>query len=87
MGKVGALIPNRSKDKRSDVAVLYGRSMQDHREEHFVIMVCDGLPMGLAFRRAGFESRDHGAPAKLFNLQGFKSGPQQSWKLARRQAP
>ena len=34
----------------------------------FVVMICDGLSMRLAFARAGFESKDVSAPAKLFNL-------------------
>jgi hypothetical protein len=64
-----ALVPKRGSNKAGrDVAVLFGRSMQDHREELFVVMVCDGLPLGLAFRRAGFESKDHNAPSNLFNL-------------------
>jgi hypothetical protein len=31
-------------------------------------MVCDGLPMGLAFRRAGFTSKHSNAPSNLFHL-------------------
>jgi hypothetical protein len=48
--------------------MLFGQSLRDAREEVFVVMVCDGLPMGLAFKRAGFDSKDHNAPANLFNL-------------------
>ena len=48
--------------------VLLGQSLTDAREEMFVILVCDGLPMGLAFKRAGFTSKNNNAPALLFNL-------------------
>jgi hypothetical protein len=67
---MGAIIPNRSRDKavRNNVAVLYGVGLQDAREELFVMMVCDGLSLGLAFRRAGFESKNHNAASNLFNL-------------------
>jgi len=49
-------------------AMLFGQSLMDAREEIFVVLVCDGLPMGLAFKRAGFTSRDHNAPHRLFHL-------------------
>jgi len=48
--------------------MLFGQSLMDAREEIFVVLVCDGLPMGLAFKRAGFTSRDHNAPHRLFHL-------------------
>jgi hypothetical protein len=65
-----ALVPKRgtSHKSRRDVALVYGVELRDAREEVFVMLVCDGLPMGVAFRRAGFESKAHDAPSNLFNL-------------------
>jgi hypothetical protein len=34
----------------------------------FAIMVCDGLPLRVAFARAGFTAKDKDAPTKLFRL-------------------
>ena len=48
--------------------MVYGQSLKDAQEEHFVFMVCDGLPLGLAFRRAGFTSKNNHAAYNLFNL-------------------
>ena len=54
---------------KSEMGVmLFGMELRDHREELFVVMVCDGLPLGVAFRRAGFSSKDHNAPSNLFAL-------------------
>ena len=65
----GALVPKRGSSKIGyDEPVLMGVELRDAREELFVILVCDGLPMGLAFKRAGFESKANNAPSLLFNL-------------------
>lgn len=48
--------------------VLLGVGLKDAREEMFAIMVCDGLPLKLAFARAGFESKNNNAPFNLFHL-------------------
>jgi hypothetical protein len=64
----GALVPKRGSSKIGREAVLLGVELRDAREELFVVLVCDGLPMGLAFKRAGFESRANNAPSNLFNL-------------------
>ena len=56
--------------------MLLGQSLTDAREEIFAILVCDGLPMGLAFKRAGFESKDHNAPSNLFNLPRVRNALQ-----------
>ena len=48
--------------------MLFGRGLRDAREDLFIIMVCDGLPLGLAFARAGFTSKNHDAPSNLFHL-------------------
>jgi hypothetical protein len=64
-----ALIPKRGSTKSGrNIAVVYGVELRDAREEVFVMLVCDGLPMGIAFRKAGFESKAHDAPSNLFNL-------------------
>ena len=66
---MAALIPKRGSTKSGrNVAVVYGVELRDAREEVFVMLVCDGLPMGIAFRKAGFESKAHDAPSNLFNL-------------------
>jgi hypothetical protein len=54
--------------KAKHPVMLFGRDLGDVREEMFLVMVCDGLPMGLAFKRAGFSSKDHNAPSRLFAL-------------------
>jgi hypothetical protein len=65
----GALVPKRGSSKIGyEEPVLFGVELRDAREELFVILVCDGLPMGLAFKRAGFESKANNAPSLLFNL-------------------
>lgn len=64
--ELAPLVPNGYK-RDKDVMVL-GVALNDAREETFVILVCDGLPMGLAFKRAGFTSKDNSAPSKLFHL-------------------
>jgi hypothetical protein len=61
-----ALVPRRGGGQRG--VVLLGVELKDAREEMFAVMVCDGLPLRLAYKRAGFESRDNNAPSKLFNL-------------------
>jgi hypothetical protein len=48
--------------------ILHGVDLQDHREELFCRMVCDGLSLGVAFARAGFISRANNAPSNLWNL-------------------
>jgi hypothetical protein len=48
--------------------MVFGVELNDAREELFVVMVCDGLSLGVAFNRAGFTSKDHSAPSKLFHL-------------------
>jgi hypothetical protein len=68
MTKVPALIPTRGGRHKQRGVVLLGVELRDAREEMFVIMVCDGLPLRLAYKRAGFESKDNNAPSKLFSL-------------------
>jgi hypothetical protein len=65
IGKV-ALISQKVRGERG--VVLLGVELRDAREEMFVMMVCDGLPLKLAYKRAGFESRNNNAPSKLFSL-------------------
>jgi hypothetical protein len=65
---MSALISKGPQAKRRHVAVLLGVGLTDAREEMFVVMVCDGLPLRLAYARAGFESTDNNAPYKLFHL-------------------
>ena len=66
---LAALLPKGTSIKaRRNVVVVLDECMKDAREEMFVVMICDGLSMRLAFARAGFESKDVSAPAKLFNL-------------------
>jgi hypothetical protein len=48
--------------------MLLGVDLRDAREEIFCRMVCDGIALGVAFSRAGFTSKDHNAPSKLFAL-------------------
>ena len=43
-------------------------TLRDDQEEMFVVMICDGLPFGLAFRRAGFTSKTKDAAYNLFQL-------------------
>lgn len=66
---MAALIPKGiAKGRSVSGPLILGVELRDHREEIFVVMVCDGLPMGLAFRRAGFTSKDHNAPSNLWAL-------------------
>jgi hypothetical protein len=68
---MAALIPSGiagRKERRLSGIVLLGVDLQDAREEIFVRMVCDGMALGVAFKRAGFTSKDVAAPSKLFAL-------------------
>ena len=47
---------------------LLGLSLKNEQEELFVIMLCDGLPFGVAFRRAGFTSKYKHAAYELSQL-------------------
>jgi hypothetical protein len=66
--------------------MVFGVELRDAREEVFAVLVCDGLPMGLAFKRAGFESKDNNAPALLFNLPRVQEVLGRSWMQGRPQA-
>jgi len=48
--------------------MLLGVELRDAREEVFIRMVVDGLALGVAYTKAGFQSDDLGAPSKLFAL-------------------
>ena len=48
--------------------MLFGVELRDAQEEIFVRMVCDGLAIGVAFRRAGFTSKTKDAPYNLWQL-------------------
>ena len=66
---MAALISKGQQNRRGlDVPVVLGVELKDAQEEIFVILVCDGLPLGLAFKRAGFTSTHSSAPSNLFNL-------------------
>ena len=65
---MGALILKGQQNRRLDVPVVLGVELKDAQEEMFVILVCDGLPMAMAFKRAGFTSKHGSAPSNLFNL-------------------
>jgi hypothetical protein len=63
-----ALITKRGGHKAERGVVLLGVGLDDAREEMFVMMVCDGLPLRMAFAKAGFTAKNNSAPANLFNL-------------------
>lgn len=67
---MAALIPVGIRNAiRSETGPMFlGVELKDAREELFVVMVCDGLSLGVAFARAGFSSTDHSAASKLFAL-------------------
>ena len=46
----------------------FGTDLRDIREEQFVRMACDGLPLGVAYARAGFKLNRRDAPSLLFDL-------------------
>jgi hypothetical protein len=67
------------KNNRPKLTVLiYGKDLRDAREESFVQMVCDGLTLGEAFVRAGFD-KDAGtvAPARLWALERVQARAQE----------
>ena len=63
-----ALIDRRIRRGNALAPMVMGVELADAKEEIFVLMVCDGLPMGIAFRKAGFDSKDGSAPSKLWAL-------------------
>lgn len=68
---MSAIIPRgtaRINGKQPRHLTVFGVDLKDAREEIFVRMVCDGLAMGVAYARAGFKSKAHDAPSKLFHL-------------------
>ena len=66
--KMTGLISPRYRGPKRTGVMLLGVDLTDAREEAFVRMVTDGLPLGQAFARAGFKSSDNAAPSKLFAL-------------------
>jgi hypothetical protein len=54
--------------KAEPSVVLFGLDLKDAREEVFVRLVCDGLALGVAYKRAGFTSKHAEAPSLLFHL-------------------
>jgi hypothetical protein len=48
--------------------MLLGVDLQDTREEVFVRMIVDGIAIGIAFKRAGFTSKNGNAPYNLWKL-------------------
>ena len=64
---MAAIIPHRRGPRPTGILLL-GVDLTDAREEAFVRMVVDGLPLGQAFARAGYKSTDNAAPTKLFAL-------------------
>jgi len=48
--------------------MVLGVDLKDAREEMFVRMVCDGLAIGVAFVRAGFQSANQNAASNLWAL-------------------
>ena len=54
--------------KASPPPLVMGTDLRDAKEERFVRMVCDGLSLGDAFARAGFQSTHNDAAHKLFHL-------------------
>lgn len=67
---MSVLIPKGTRNAiRSETGpMVLGMELHDAREELFVAMVCDGLSLGVAFKRAGFESKHTNAPYNLFHL-------------------
>jgi len=67
---MAALIPRdlRQSIKSLRGVMLLGVELRDAREEVFIRMVVDGLALGVAYTKAGFQSDDLGAPSKLFAL-------------------
>ena len=53
-----------------------GTDLSDIREEQFVRMACDGLPLGVAFVRAGFKINRRDAPSLLFALPRIQARAQ-----------
>ena len=56
----------RNKTERG--VMVLGVDLDDAKEEVFVRMVVDGIAMGVAFKRAGFNSRHRNAPSNLWQL-------------------
>ena len=48
--------------------MLLGIDLDDAKEEVFVRMVVDGIALGVAFKRAGFNSKHRNAPSNLWSL-------------------
>jgi hypothetical protein len=65
---MAALISKGLRHTKERGPLLLGRDLQDEREEMFVRMVCDGLPLGSAYARAGFTSKTKDAAYMLFDL-------------------
>ncbi len=65
---MAALISKGMRRKTERHVAVLGVDLRDAREEIFVRMVCDGLALGVAFIRAGFESKDKNAASNLFHL-------------------
>ena len=57
----------RRKLARPRTATLFGVDLHNAKEEAFCIMVCDGLAIGAAYVRAGFNSKATSAPYDLFH--------------------
>jgi len=67
---MAVLIPKGTRNAIRSITgpMVLGVELRDAREELFVAMVCDGLSLGVAFKRAGFESKNTNAPYDLFHL-------------------
>jgi hypothetical protein len=50
------------------VILLLGRDLEDHREELFVRLVCDGMSLAQAYVMAGLPKGSIAAPSRLFRL-------------------
>jgi len=65
---MAAIISRGLRQKTETGPALLGRDLTDAREELFVRMACDGIALGVAFTRAGFNLHRKDAPSLLFAL-------------------
>jgi len=67
---MAAIIPRglRQSIKSIRGVTLFGVELRDAREEVFVRMVVDGIALGIAYTKAGFQSDDVSSPSQLFAL-------------------
>lgn len=72
---MNALINANSAGRKQSAKALVAKisqELKDHREESFARMVCDGMPLGEAYRRAGFNGKSYEAAHALAGLPRIK---------------